>query len=202
MTILGAVALDAETAVAWADTAVFAADTAAPIGHAVKLTVNPLACVAGVGAGWGAVAIEGANVLIAAIGLDELVDELPAKLRRVAFRVAPQMERVDSGSYAGCVFAAVGWSRRYSRMLVYEFSALTAFEPRMTTCVTVPELPPLIVPTSADWSAIVDAAEHQMREFRRTSPETDGQLVAAVLRPGSIMAGPLLSFAKEATTPL
>ena len=196
MTILGAIAVDAETAVAWADTAVFAADTTAPIGHAVKLTVNPLACVAGVGAGWGAVAVEGANALIATIGLDELVEELPAKLRRVAFRVAPQMERVDSGSYAGCVFAAVGWSRCYGRMLVYEFSALTAFEPRMTTAVCVPELPPLIVPASADWSAIADAAEHQMREFRRVRPETDGQLVAAVLRPGCITAAPLLSFAR------
>lgn len=196
MTILGAVALDAETAVAWSDTAVFAAAAGAPIGHAAKLTVNPLACAAGVGAGWGAVAVEGANALIAAIGLDELVEELPAKLRRVAFRVAPGMERLDPGSYASCVFAAVGWSRCYGRMLVFEFTATSAFEARMTTAVCIPELPPLIVPDGPDWNAIACAAEAQMVAFRRARPETDGQLVASVLRPGSIMAGPLLSFAR------
>lgn len=202
MTILGAVAIDGETALAWADSATFAADTAAPIGHAAKLTVNPLACVAGAGAGWTAVAIEGANALIAATGLDDLVEELPAKLRRVAGRVAPVMERFDAGSFASCVFAAVGWSRQCSRMLVVEFSALCAFEPRWTTSVTVPELPPLVVPASADWFCIAFAAEHQMREFRRVRPETDGQLVAAVLRPGIITAGVLLNFTKGAAAPL
>ena len=199
MTILGAIAVDAETAMAWADTAVFAADTSAPIGHTPKVALNPLACMAGVGAGWSAVAVEGANVLVAAIGLDELAEELPAKLRRVAFRVAPQVERLDPGSFSSCVFAAVGWSRQYGRMLVIEFAATSAFEPRLTTSVCIPELPPRVVPASADWFAIADAAEHQMREFRRVLPETTGTLVAAVIRPGSVTAGPLLIFAAGAS---
>ena len=199
MTILGAVALDAETALAWADSALFAADTAAPIGHVPKLAVNALASMAGVGAGWNAVAIEGMNALIAATGLDELVEELPAKLRRVAFRVAPQVERLDPGSFSSCVFAAVGWSRQYGRMLVIEFAATSAFEPRLTTSVCIPELPPRVVPASADWFAIADAAECQMREFRRVLPETTGTLVAAVIRPGSVTAGPLLIFAAGAS---
>lgn len=181
---------------AWADTAIFAAEAGAPIGHVPKLAVNALACMVGAGAGWGVVADEGANALVAAIGLDELAVELPAKLRRAAFRAAPGMERSSPGSFAHCTFVAVGWSRQYGRMLVFEFAATSAFEPRLTTVVCSPELPPLIVPASADWSAIVDAAEHQMREFRRVRPETDGQLVAAVLRPGSIMAGTLMSFAR------
>jgi hypothetical protein len=201
VTIFGVVALDAETAVAWSDTACFAADTATPIGHAAKLTVNPLACVAGAGAGWAAVAIEGANALIAAIGLDELVEELPARLRRVAFRTAPAMERLDAGSFATCVFAAVGWSRQCGRMMVFEFAATSAFEARMTTQVIIPEVPPLIVPATTDWFGIAFAAEHQMREFRRVRPETDGQLVAAVLRPGSVKAGVLLNFTKGAAAP-
>jgi hypothetical protein len=198
VTILGAVALDGETALAWTDSAIFSASASAPIGHASKLSVNALACIAGVGAGWDAVAVEGANALAASLGLDELVEELPAKLRRVAFRVAPVMEKLDPGSFATCMFAAVGWSRQCGRMLVFEFAAASAFEARPTTCVTVPELPPLIVPNTADWFAVACAAEHQMREFRRRRPEADGQLVAAVLRPGSIQAGVLLNFAAGA----
>ena len=196
MTILGAVAVDAETAVAWADSAVFAAGTSPPIGHAAKLTVNPSACMAGAGAGWGAVAIEGANALIAAIGLDELVAELPGRLRRVAFRVAPQVEQLDPGSFASCVFATVGWSRQYGRMLVYQFPALSAFEPRMTTAVCIPELPPRLVPDGACWHGIECAAQAQMAIFRRTAPETDGRLAAVVIRPGCITAGVLLDFSK------
>ena len=196
---MGAIAVDAETAVAWADSALFAADTGAPIGHVPKLAVNPLACMAGVGAGWNTVAIEGMNALTAAIGLDELAEDLPAKLRRVAFRVAPQMERLDAGSFAGCVFAAVGWSRCYGRMLAVEFAATSAFEARWTTSVTVPELPPLIVPATADWFGVAFAAEHQMREFRCGWPEVDGQLVAAVLKSGRIEAGVLLDFAARPT---
>lgn len=138
--------------------------------------------------------------MIAAVGLDELVAELPARLRRVCFRVAPQMERHDPGSFASCVFAAVGWSRCYGRMLAVEFAATSAFEPRWTTSVTVPELPPLVVPASTDWFGIAFAAEHQMREFRRERPETDGQLVAAVLQPGRIEAGVLLDFAAGPTS--
>ena len=199
MTILGAVAVDAETAVAWADSAYFVADAAAPSGHTPKLTVNPLACIAGAGAGWGVIADEGANALVAAVGLDELAVELPAKLRRTAFRAAPGMERSSPGSFAHCTFLAVGWSRCYGRMLVYEFAATSAFEPRMTTAVCVPELPPLIVPDGPDWNAIACAAEHQMREFRRVLPKTTGTLVAAVIRPGIVMAGPLLSFAAGAS---
>ena len=186
---------------AWADTAIFAADTAAPIGHAPKLSLNSLACMAGVGAGWNAVAIEAANTLGAAIGLDELAEELPAKLRRVAFRVAPGMERLDPGSFATCVFAAVGWSRQLGRMLVFEFSALSAFEPRLTTSVCIPELPPRVVPADPDWNAIAFAAQAQMVAFQRVVPEADGQLVAAVLRPGCVTAGPLLSFAAGAPAP-
>ncbi len=199
MTIMGAVAVDGETALAWADSAVFSARAAAPIGHASKLSVNALACVVGVGCGWEAVAIEGANALAASLGLDELVEELPARLRRVAGRVAPVMEKLDAGSFADCTFAATGWSRGCGRMLVVEFSALCAFEPRWATCVTVPELPPLVLPASADWFAVACAAEAQMSEFRRARPETDGQLVAALIRPGKIEAGVLLDFASPAT---
>ncbi len=198
MTIFGAVAVNAELAVVWGDTALFAADTTAPIGHVPKVALNPLACMAGVGAGWNAVAVEGMNALTAAMSLDGLVEELPARLRRVAFRMAPQMERLDPGSFSSCVFAAVGWSGQCGRMLVFEFAATSAFEARMTTAVCIPELPPRIVPASADWSAITDAAEHQIREFRRVAPGTDGQLVAAVIRPGVIVAGPLLNFAAGA----
>ena len=201
LTILGAVAVNAELALIWSDTAIFAADTAAPIGHAAKLTVNPAACVAGAGVGWGAVAIEGANALVAAISLDKLVEELPARLRRVAFRVAPQVERLNPGSFSSCMFAIAGWSRQYSRMLVYELSALSAFEPRMATSVCVPELPPRLVPDGACWHGIEAAAQAQMAIFRRMAPETDGELVAVVLRPGSVMAGPLLDFATGASAP-
>ena len=195
MTIFGAVAVNAELAVVWGDTALFAANTTAPVGHVPKVALNPLACMAGVGAGWNAVAVEGMNAVTAATSLDELVEELPARLRRVAFRVAPQVERLDPGSFASCTFAAVGWSRCYNRMLAFEFSALSAFEPRMTTAVCIPELPPRLVPDGACWHAIAAAAQHQMAIFRRTAPETDGQLVAAVIKPGCITAGVLLDFA-------
>ncbi len=148
--------------------------------------MNALACMAGVGVGWNAIAVEGANALTASLGLDELVEELPAKLRRVAFRTAAAMESLDPGSFASNVFAAVGWSRQASRMLVFEFAATSAFEPWMTTPVIIPEVPPLVVPADPDWFNIESAAADQVRTFRREVPEMTGSLVAAVIRPGTI----------------
>lgn len=186
MTILGAIALDTETALAWSDSAVFSASAGAPIGHVPKVAVNALACMAGVGVGWNAIAIEGANALAASLGLDELVEELPARLRRVAFRAAPAMERLDSGSFAGCTFVAAGWSRQAGRMLVFEFAATSAFEPWMTTSVIIPAVPPLVVPADPDWFNIAYAAADQVCTFRREVPEMTGSLVGAVIRPGAI----------------
>lgn len=186
MTIFGAVAIDGETALAWSDSAVFSASAGAPIGHVPKVALNALACMAGVGAGWNAIAVESANALTASLGLDELVEELPARLRRVAFRTAAAMERLDPGSFATCIFAAVGWSRQAGRMLVFEFAAASAFEPRMTTSVIIPDVPPLVVPADPDWFNIAYAAADQVRTFRRDVSEMTGALVAAVIRPGAI----------------
>lgn len=60
MTIIGAHVLGPALAVCWADTHVFCAKDCTPAHHAVKLSLNPLASMAGVGAGWSAVAFPGA----------------------------------------------------------------------------------------------------------------------------------------------
>ena len=185
----------------WADTAVFAADPTVVVGHAAKIALNPLASLAGVGCGWSSIADEGMNAVTTATDLDKLATELPAVLRRTASRSAAQMEKLAPGSFADCVFAVAGWSCCYKRMMVYRFSATCAFEPALTTSVCIPELPPRLVPDGACWHGIAAAAQAQMAIFRRMAPETDGELVAAVLRPGSVMAGPLLDFATGASAP-
>ena len=133
MTILGVVA-ERDRILAWSDTEVFLDGKSHR--HAAKLLLNSLGFFT-VGHGAAFLAREAASVIVDASSLDEAVAQMPARLRKMAAKLATVDCRDETWFFDQLVVAA-GYSERHERMLAYRFGPGTFLEPVIATRVIAP----------------------------------------------------------------
>jgi hypothetical protein len=185
MTILGICVCSPDRALAWADTQTFVNGMAA--GRVPKLTINATARIIGAGAGWDSLMERADAAVIRAMSLEEVVEGLPAMLRHASASLASS--RRDPESFTSNVFALVGFSMRWCRMVGYVFDAQQYFEPRRVSnfCTPVSHELAAMCPGSID--DISGIAVQQLADLSRSYDRpVGGPVTAAILTPQSVSA--------------
>ncbi|MDT7952386.1 MAG: hypothetical protein RQ966_12860 [Acetobacteraceae bacterium] len=196
MTIIGFIAcLGGDLGFAWADTAAFSGPSNRPAGHVSKLTMNPLACLAGVRAGWNLLGREGASVATEALTMDEAAEKLPGRLRQAAARAASSFA-TQPETFAGNIFGLLGWSPSLRRVVGVRFDAHSYFAPCLATRLAEPHVDGLAALDPASPFDVLGVAAAQLAALQRDLAEPiTGDLVVAELRPGAVATVVLPGFA-------
>lgn len=126
MTALGMVVTSPDRAIVWADTQTFT--DGHPHDHRPKLIVNATARIVGCGTGWTQLMERFGDAVTRAMDVDELVEALPALLRRESAAIASK--RPDPERFISNAFCVAGWSTRWGRLLGFALDASTYFEPQ------------------------------------------------------------------------
>ncbi len=195
MTIL-ALHLTPDRATLWTDSEAFKRD-GTPAGHVAKLTVNTLAGMACVSAGWGALKQEADLVLLQARDLDHLARLLPERLRQRAMKLI-RVGGHDPRETGEQTIIAAGWSAQLTRMAAYCFDGSAMFEPVLTGSMCLPDVPEFARLHEPVPHHMVRVAKAQMQELRAGWPDAaGGTLVAAIVIPGSVATAILYDLAGD-----
>ena len=192
MTIGGfAVAPGGRSAVAWCDTELFGPQ-GKPCGSTLKLAVNPLAEVVGVGAGWASMTWEGDAVIWRTRQVETVPRRMANSLRQHLTRQAADGKRY--GPWLNC-YGYVGWSRELSRYVGYNFDASRFFAPERCAGWATPAVEGAELMAAFDDDGLIGIALGQMARLRQMLPEAGtGFLQVATLTPGRITCRTLFDF--------
>ncbi len=195
MTVLG-LHVTPDRVTAWTDSQVFKRD-GTPAGHVAKLTVNTLAGMACVSAGWGALKQEADLVLLQARDLDHLARLLPERLRQRAMKLIRGGGH-DPREAGGQTIIAAGWSAQLTRMAAYRFDGSAMFEPVLTGSMCLPDVPEFARLHEPVPHHLVRIGKSQMVELRKGTPTaTGGTLVAAIVTPGAVATASLFDLTAD-----
>ena len=169
----------------WADT--MQTGPSGPAGHALKLAINPLARVIGVGAGMVAVLREGDRAVLEHDTLEAIIPAVAAALRAAAMRVAGRRGERQTAWFARNVYAVAGWSIAEERVLAYQFPADELFEPHPIALLACPDasIPFHGLPLTPN--QVNDAASRQAALLREAG-QAVGLLTVATLTARGIVA--------------
>jgi hypothetical protein len=176
MTIAAIFATEAKI-FAWADAEVFVGDE--PISQSkLKLFVNPIAGIVGVGAGISVMTDKAVMALLSVADFDEAAEILPDILHE-NFEECKKTAREFCFSIEGFTYAVAGFSHRLKMNLVMVCSSTSNFGPRFAREWSSPQINYYI----DDECEIEWAAHAQLRELRVSYPKAQGSVfVVATLR--------------------
>jgi hypothetical protein len=192
VTVLGFHVEAPHRAFAWCDSEVFAEEDV-PTGDKLKLAVNSLAACVIVGTGrWGPFR-DVADDLLLYQTFDEAIAALPQAMRR-ASRAFSALEIAARAPLRSQLFAAVGFSHRYGRIVGASFNLADDFEPIFPrNSLTSPDINGAA--HVLDEHSAISAAHNQLAELKASLPAaTGGALVLAEVTPGGVRCGPIFDF--------
>jgi hypothetical protein len=180
VTILGAHLCAPDRALIWADTQIFR--DGEPAGHVCKMAINPLAIIAGVGAGRTVIARAADRAVTAATSFDELIEILPGVLRLACSEYSTEYAQAQPR----CTYLTVGFSHRFGRLAGFVFEEAD-YEPSLVSSFALPNVGGLASLHPAAPEDITGLAQQQIGELQRGLPgATGGALVIAVVTPHEI----------------
>ena len=194
MTIIGAAALDWDSAIVWADSEVYT--SSAPTGSCNKLIISPFAGIVGAGTGDAGLMEVADRAVLDAEDIDDLAMFLPGRLLRAAAKATDRTTRRPAHLLRN-TYLATGFSRAAGRVLVHIFEAWGLFEPRVATRAAAPAAE-FSAGTVSSFASVVPIARAQMAIMRQTSPKAAGTLCAAHLGPAGITTAPIYDFSTGA----
>lgn len=126
MTCVGFNIVAANRAIAWADSETYTGPSNEPSGHTVKLSINPLACVIGIGTGRVGLLSDAHAEVMRCLTFDQIIEKMPAALGDSAWHYAhlPAAEKAPLGIV---LYGIVGFSHRRHRICGAMFDSRKSF---------------------------------------------------------------------------
>ncbi len=192
MTAIGMI-LDGRRAVVWADTQAFRDDI--PSFLTCKLMVNPTGRLVGCGTGWSNLLARADHAVTAAMGIDDLVRELPPFLRLQAAHAAER--RADPATFGENAYVVAGWSEQYRRLIGFTFLAGDYFTPVMVRTFASPAVGGIEAMDGSDEELRGAVVEQIAALERGYHCRIGGRVLAATIGPHEVAARCLVDLALE-----
>jgi hypothetical protein len=173
MTILGAIATP-EKATLWTDSTLYRG--LCPVGECPKLSINPLACIAGIGSGSVQLNRTAESVIQTSLCVDDLERRMPDALRKAAGEIADEMTARSESWFFGHTLICAGFSEQAGRMVCWRFAAAAFFAPELLSRFGCPrnDLIDVMLPHPCTPARITEIGRRQMDALRTEMPMAIG----------------------------
>lgn len=194
MTILGFHIVAPDHAILWSDTETYVEDSL--YANSNKISVNPTMNAAATGNGRADILSVAEQHFMGAVSFDEAIARIPRLLRDRERRNAPNAVTPQ------CAFAAVGFSKRFGRLIGCVFSG-EYYVARITSSWCAPDLGELASLHPSSLEDILPLAQQQMADIKRAYPSSKGgPLIGATIARQGIQTRQLMDMTPKLPHPI